>query len=206
MHTQKHTRRKEMKAVLAQLSPRQRAEFSQKAGRHLLASKIWIDSCNVCLFVSYGNEIETRTLLESAWQQGKNVYLPKCWTHKEGAMDFFLCCSSEDLQPGLYGIMEPSDKAIERGRLVESPDIIIVPGLGFTPLGVRLGKGGGYYDRFMMREMCLPSKRIGFGFASQVVESLPVEAWDLVLHYICTESGLHRTPQPFEQTAGANYD
>lgn len=206
MHNQKNSLRKQMKEVIAQLTEEQRFAFAEKASAYLLESALWQESQKICLFASYGNEIDTRFVLNSAWEQDKQVFLPLCWTHKEGEMDFYRCRGFEDLQLGRYGIMEPSETAREKGRLVDSPDLIVVPGLAFTDSGLRLGKGGGYYDRFMNREMCRNSKRVGFAFAVQKVPVLPAEPWDLLLHYLCTEKGIKRTPQPFEQTFRNEYD
>ena len=68
------------------------------------------------------------------------------------------------------------------------PDVIIVPGVAFTPAGERVGQGGGWYDRF------LPARRpdaltIGVGFDLQVVAAVPTEPHDVVLDCIVTESG-----------------
>jgi len=68
------------------------------------------------------------------------------------------------------------------------PDVVIVPGLAFTPHGDRLGQGGGWYDRFLadVRPDC---RTIGVGFAEQIVDTLPVEVHDIRLDHVVTESG-----------------
>lgn len=71
------------------------------------------------------------------------------------------------------------------------PDVVIVPGLAFTAQGDRLGQGGGWYDRFLadVRSDCTA---IGVCFAEQIVDSLPVEAHDVVLDRVVTDRGLLR--------------
>jgi len=66
------------------------------------------------------------------------------------------------------------------------PDVIIVPGLAFTPDGRRLGQGGGWYDRFLpgRRDDCVT---IGVGFAPQLVTDLPTEAHDVLLDAVITD-------------------
>jgi 5-formyltetrahydrofolate cyclo-ligase len=68
-------------------------------------------------------------------------------------------------------------------------DVVIVPGVAFTPGGARLGQGGGWYDRFLaaVRPDCTS---IGVGFEEQVVDALPTEAHDIALDLVVTESGL----------------
>lgn len=73
----------------------------------------------------------------------------------------------------------------------ERVDAVVVPGLAFTVEGHRLGQGGGWYDRFLVR---LPQAvlTVGVGFDGQLVGGLPVEPHDVPLHAIATETGVHR--------------
>jgi 5-formyltetrahydrofolate cyclo-ligase len=75
--------------------------------------------------------------------------------------------------------VEPGD--LDPARL----DVVIVPGLGFTPDGRRLGQGGGHYDRFLGR---LPpdTRTIGVGFAEQLLDDLPTEPHDHRVHHVIT--------------------
>jgi 5-formyltetrahydrofolate cyclo-ligase len=86
---------------------------------------------------------------------------------------------------------------VERGKRVVVPeeqpdpsvvDVVIVPGVAFTPDGARLGQGGGWYDRFLaaVRPDCTS---IGVGFDAQVVDVLPTEPHDVPLDGVVTESG-----------------
>ena len=71
------------------------------------------------------------------------------------------------------------------------PDLVIVPGLAFTRAGDRLGQGGGWYDRFLseVRADCVT---VGVCFAEQVVGELPVEAHDVMVDHVVTDSGVVR--------------
>ncbi len=77
-----------------------------------------------------------------------------------------------------------------------APDLIIAPGLAFDRNGIRLGMGGGYYDRLLALPRHAASRRIGLAFAFQFVDSLPREAWDMPVHAVCTEKGLVWIPDP----------
>lgn len=67
-------------------------------------------------------------------------------------------------------------------------DVVVVPGLAFTPDGHRLGQGGGHYDRFLarLRPECVT---IGVCFAEQVCERLPAEAHDVRVDVVVTDAG-----------------
>jgi 5-formyltetrahydrofolate cyclo-ligase len=74
----------------------------------------------------------------------------------------------------------------------DSVDVIIVPGVAFTPNGDRLGQGGGWYDRFLER---VPDGvvTIGVAFAEQIVDVLPLEAHDRRLDAVLCDDGWVRT-------------
>jgi 5-formyltetrahydrofolate cyclo-ligase len=71
------------------------------------------------------------------------------------------------------------------------PEVVVVPGLAFTPAGDRLGQGGGWYDRFLagIRSECVT---IGVGFDVQIVDRLPIEDHDVRLDHLVTDTGVRR--------------
>ena len=70
------------------------------------------------------------------------------------------------------------------------PDVIVVPGTAFTASGQRLGQGGGWYDRFLVRRRD-DAVLIGLAFEPQIVESIPIEDHDVVLDIVVTETDTH---------------
>lgn len=76
----------------------------------------------------------------------------------------------------------------------EGVDVVIVPGTAFTPDGHRLGQGGGWYDRFLVR-LPATTPTIGVGFAPQLVDEVPVEDHDVRLGAVVTDAGVIR-PEP----------
>ncbi len=91
-----------------------------------------------------------------------------------------------DLVPGAFGVREP-----DVDRCPELPagafDVVVVPGMAFTPSGERLGKGGGYYDR-LLSDPDLRALTIGVCFECQIVEMLPLEAHDHAVDRVVTEA------------------
>lgn len=97
---------------------------------------------------------------------------------------------SADLTTGRYGIREPSQGCLN----VPLPrlDLVLVPGLGFTTDGSRLGRGAGFYDRLLAGTNAI---RFGVGLDIQIMPHLPVETHDLPMDYVLTPSGIHEGPE-----------
>ena len=90
-----------------------------------------------------------------------------------------------DLAPGAYGILEPT------GTEVVGPggvDLVLVPARGFDREGNRLGRGAGFYDRYMSQPS-FRATRCGIAFAAQVLPRVPCEAHDLPVEVLITEGG-----------------
>jgi 5-formyltetrahydrofolate cyclo-ligase len=92
--------------------------------------------------------------------------------------------------PGKYGIYEPLDNQplIDLAQV----DLILVPAVACDRLGIRLGNGGGYYDRFLahMSDREQGCYKLGITFDLALVDSLPRDRWDVVLDGVCTEFGI----------------
>ena len=86
-----------------------------------------------------------------------------------------------DLQPGAFGIMEPTGTPVADPSTV---DVAVIPGMAFDAAGHRLGRGKGYYDRLLSR---MPhTYRIGLCHAWQLVPHVPTDDHDVCMHRICT--------------------
>ena len=84
---------------------------------------------------------------------------------------------------------EPSNASELVG--VEDIELFVVPGLGFSRDGKRLGRGGGYYDA-TLKAASERSRRVGLGFSDQVVDEIPVNTDDVVMDLVVTESESYR--------------
>ena len=69
------------------------------------------------------------------------------------------------------------------------PEIIIVPGLGFTKAGERIGRGKGYYDRYLVNKKAIV---IGVAFEDQLVDELPTDAHDVKMNFVVTDREIYR--------------
>lgn len=138
-------------------------------------------------YYSIGNEVNTTELLELLLDRGYKLALPVIPPLPEPAlrtMYFRTVRSLQNLPPGRLGIPEPRD-----GRPVapEEIDLLIVPGVAFDRRGRRLGRGAGYYDRFL--PLLRPETiKVGPAFSEQIVPEVPVEKHDVPLDLIVTEN------------------
>ena len=128
----------------------------------------------IMLYSALPDEVPTQTLMAALVAQGKTVLLPRVINEKD--MELRRYTGPQDLQAGAYGIMEPTG---ERFTDHEAIDVAIVPGMAFDTEGHRLGRGKGYYDRFLSRVPYL--HKIGLCFSWQIVDCVPCDEHDIVM-------------------------
>jgi 5-formyltetrahydrofolate cyclo-ligase len=129
-------------------------------------------------------EIDLRPLLRVLHGEGHPIALPET-TPRGQALIFRRWTPETRMLDGRFGTQHPDGPPI-------APDLVLVPLLAFDRRGGRLGYGGGYYDRTLAG---LPrARRVGFAFAAQEVEQVPMEPHDRVLEAIVTERGVLRVP------------
>ena len=126
-------------------------------------------------------------MMAEAFQSGKRVALPRVRTDEAARrLDFYEVASLEKcLTQGVFGILEP-DPA--KTRLIEPANIdcILVPGVAFDNAGRRLGRGKGYYDRFL-GGAARNAAKIGLAFSFQLIERVPAEAHDQRVDEVITD-------------------
>ena len=182
--------RQEMRARLRGMSPDLRAEASLVICQMAANLPAFLKSRCVALFAPLPSEPDIHPLIEEAWAQGKRVVLPLMI--RRGAapeLDWHEIASWEDVVvPGPFGLREPNPLRCPRVPLAEL-DCVFVPGVAFDPKGFRLGRGGGFYDRFLsLTPPTLPC--VGLMFSLQKVPAVPREPHDQALRSIITEDGL----------------
>jgi 5-formyltetrahydrofolate cyclo-ligase len=107
-------------------------------------------------------------------KRGKKVLLPKVIPgSKNKQLAIFEVPALGALKPGFRGILEPSTKK----KYLGSIDLILVPGLAFDEQGNRLGRGAGYFDRFLQHHS--RAHKIGVAFKTQLVGRLPADSHDI---------------------------
>lgn len=135
-------------------------------------------------FVSYRNEVETKTIIEVALSLNKRVCVPKC--HPNGVMKAIEIISLSELEKNKMGIYEPVDETNE--IRTNEIDFAIIPCVTCNYYGERLGYGGGYYDRFLIRDY--QGKMIVVCREQVMIDNIPLDMYDQLIDYVCTENGI----------------
>ncbi|VVM08544.1 5-formyltetrahydrofolate cyclo-ligase [Methylacidimicrobium cyclopophantes] len=185
--TEKEEQRRILRKRLAE-----RSEDERKAASRLLAERLvllpeWQAARRVGLFASLPSEPNTDLLFERARQEGKRVFYP--WFRGENrSLGFAEVEALEALHPGPLRFREPV--AVEVGEEIEV-DLLLIPGLGFDRSGMRLGRGGGSYDR-TLAELRPDVVRAGLFFSWQELPRVAVEVHDRGMDIVVTEKELTR--------------
>ena len=175
--------RDEMRARVARLSEEERRCASQSMEKILFDRVEWKQASVVGLYLSLTDEPQTRGLLKVAWAEGKKVCFPKI----DLGVGLTWWEVSNCTLPETGTLWEPSPDLSTR-RSLEQIELFIVPGRAFDSRGVRLGRGGGHYDRARSRRSRMSSV-IGMFFAEQELEELPSEPHDIPLPAVITQMG-----------------
>lgn len=172
--------RRELIRRLGTLGPGERAAGSAAACAMLASLDLFANAQTVMLYFPLRSELDVSPLARA----GKRVCVPRVdW--ESGAMT-----------PALVGDWDRGGVAGKRGVRQPRPelpavdptelDAVVVPGLGFDVNRNRLGRGGGFYDRFLARALPRAAK-VGIGFDVQIVEAIPIGPDDVRLDAVVTD-------------------
>jgi 5-formyltetrahydrofolate cyclo-ligase len=133
----------------------------------------YLPACKVVmLYCALPDEVPTQGVMDELVAQGKTVLLPRVINDTE--MELCRYAGNKDLRQGAYGIMEPTGEVFTD---YDAIDVAIIPGMAFDEAGHRLGRGKGYYDRFLARVPNL--YKIGLCFSWQLVAHIPCDEHDI---------------------------
>lgn len=144
---------------------------SEKLGELFIASELYKQAKTIYGYLPYNQEVRTTAMLQRALEDGKKVAVPKCYGDE---MRFIYLEDLSQVEKGYCGIPEP----IEDGPVADDPNaLVLMPGLAFTKEGLRMGYGGGFYDKFLASEPGHPTLALCYDF--QMVEHIPTNAYDV---------------------------
>lgn len=145
MNEEKSALRRQVLAAERAMTPQEKAAADAAIRQHVLALPSYRCARTVMAFVGRDDEIDTRPLLSAILAAGKRLCVPLCVA--AGEMECREIGSLDELQKGSYGILEPPADAPRVPP--EDIDLVLVPCVTCDHDGHRLGRGGGYYDRFL---------------------------------------------------------
>ncbi|WP_084464376.1 5-formyltetrahydrofolate cyclo-ligase [Microtetraspora fusca] len=166
---------------------------SSAAIREHLLQQPWVQMAGlVACYWSIGSEPSTHGLVFALWKHGATVMLPVL--QPDNDLDWAVYDGPDSLAPGLYGIMEPVDT--RRGvDAIRTAALVIVPALAVDPsTGIRLGRGGGSYDRALARVgPNVPT--VALLHEGELIEGIPAESHDQRVMFGALPTGIIGTQQ-----------
>ncbi|CAH8521532.1 unnamed protein product [Schistosoma turkestanicum] len=196
--TSKNEIRQRMRKILKLIPPSVHMKKSELILKQFLSSPEYCTSQSLAVYINLPEEPNTLSLIGKSLIDGKRIFVPQVISSAsddDPPMSMRLVKSLEEIDFWKYnkwGIKEPEPVSyIEQLNEITSQggvDLFVVPGLAFTRSGHRLGRGGGYYDRYIgwYTRQCLSgvfkrAKRVALAFTEQIVDYIPSETHDLTI-------------------------
>ena len=152
------------------MTPAEIDEKSARLGELFRESEAYKNAKSIYGYLPYNQEVRTTPMLRQAQLDGKRVAVPKCYGDE---MRFIWLDDLSRVEKGYANIPEP----IDDGPIADDPTaLVLMPGLAFDPQGHRIGYGGGFYDKFLAKEMH-PTLALCYDF--QMLDHLETEQFDI---------------------------
>ncbi len=191
--------RRRVALALTRLSPDRRRAASEAIVRRLTDLSAVAQADTIMVFLSLPTEVDTWPFIRWAWHRGKRIAIPRigpgpadAGTSRSGRSMVAVClepAAADEatahpvLRPGAFGILTAPDAAVVP---VVDINVVLVPCRAVDRQGNRLGRGGGFYDRFLSSPR-LRARRVGVAFREQVLDTVPVGDGDQPLDMVVTE-------------------
>ena len=170
--------RAEVRRRIKQMSEEEKQSNATSIFAKVEATQAFADANCVALFVAMWDEVPTAAVLERWRGMGKRVVVPRV----EGDIMRYYDYHPDHMAVGAFGIIEPTgDQEVEADAI----DLMIVPARAFTLKGDRLGRGGGFYDKYMSLEG-FRAVKYGVAFSCQIFDSLPTDPHDIQVDGVFT--------------------
>ncbi len=180
--------RQRLRKILATIPSEELETKSLRACHRLFEQPEYVKAEVIMVFLSLATEIDTSAVVLRAWQDRKRVLAPKVSWSQRRVMPVEIRSLTEDLAVSQVGIREPVSGI---PFPVSEMDLVIVPGLGFDEFGHRLGRGRGFYDRFLAHPE-LKATACAMGFEEQMTASVPVGPLDRNVDMLVTDVKVRR--------------
>lgn len=187
----KNSLRNKYKALRRNMPPTRKHRMDVEIQSRLLSLRQYHQNDILFTYVSKDIEVDTMAIIVAARANQKRVAVPRC-VPGEIDMEFFFIRGKEDLEPGMFGVLEPVPGRCEKVTDF-SGGLCIVPGLSFDAEGFRLGYGKGYYDRFLAQ---FQGTTVGLCYSNCTQWRLPHGRYDRPVDLLITDRYLRKTAHP----------
>lgn len=159
--------------------PQRKKQKESQIYAQLFSSDYWQKSEVIAITLSNAIELNTEPIIERGYQEGKIMVVPK--TLPKRKMEFYKIDQTTVMELSAFGVREPLSN---EWYTKETIDLILVPGLAFSPSGYRIGFGGGYYDRYLSDYQ---NKTVSLVFSEQFNDTWIQEEFDCPVDKIFTD-------------------
>lgn len=173
----KHKIRHRIKEKIKAYSELEKSQKSDIIKNKLFNEGVFKKANIVMFYVSLKDEVNTLTMIDEAVETGKRVCVPVIIKEDKRLIAGEIKDRKKDLEKQHFGIYQPKAGKVKEVPL-EDIDLVVVPGVAFDTENMRLGRGHGYYDRFLC-SLSASTRTIGLAFDFQVVENLPKDSHDI---------------------------
>ena len=173
--------RKEFREKRRRLLTEQQDEHGQAVRSHLVNAQLAVQTKVVAGYLVDDGELDLQATFEYLWSQAVEVSVPKI---RERSMYFVRYRKDDSMTTNRFGIVEPqSDQIVE----IHKHCVVLFPGVAFSYSGQRIGRGGGYYDRYFADHKAMV--KIGVAHSFQLADELPSHNHDIKLDAVVSEQG-----------------
>lgn len=187
--------RQQIRIKRRNLSEAEREHAAFLLCERIAANKTFRQSKHIAFYLTNDGEIDLNLLIQHAWQQKKNCYLPVLAEPNTNKLWFVPYTPETKLRNNRFGIPEPIHSHSTRLRKTLSLDLILMPLVAFDEQGNRVGMGGGFYDRSLaflrQRQYWHKPNLLGIAYDFQKQEQLETNPWDIPLQAVATEKALY---------------
>lgn len=180
--------RKRLRKTLSEVSAEEVATWSLRACHRLFEQPAYIKAEVVMVFLPLEAELDTTPLVLRAWQDRKRVLAPKISWNQRRILPVEIRSLTDDLMVSTMGIREPVTGIPFPISMI---DLVMVPGLGFDEYGNRLGRGRGFYDRFLAHPE-FAGVSCGMAFEAQMTPSVPTGPLDRHVKMLVTDEKVRK--------------
>lgn len=171
--------RRQMRRLRRDLSEEEQQRAADGVYAQIMRMESYRTARTVMAYAAVRGELSMRRIMEDIRASGRLLALPRCG--ESGDMDAFIVTEQRQLRRGAYGIWEPDESC----PIVppDAIDLMLIPGTAFDRAGGRIGQGGGYYDRYILKTRAF---RVGVCHGFALMDSVPTEKHDARMDAVVT--------------------
>jgi len=176
--------RRDIKAALADMDDQGRHQASVRACNRLAELDAFAHASVVMLYMPLVTEVDVTPLALRAFQQGKTVCVPKMDLQRNEIVPAEISTFDDRvMHVDDHGVRVPRDDRTVSASMI---DLVVVPGVAFDVQGNRLGRGGGHYDRFMVK-LRAETTKVAIAFDVQIVDAVPAVEHDVPVDIVVSD-------------------